>query len=483
MSPIDAFRILSAVGRHRRASQDQLVQFQHARLRRLIGHAYDAVPFYRALFQRHGIRPEHIRTTADLPLIPVTSKRELQGANPTEMVARGLDPSRLIAYRTSGSSGEPLTVRRTWLEERLGSAFRLRAFHDFGLRSRDMRVVLGADGGRLTSYDPRNWEGLQLLLRSLGLYRKVRLDYRIPVSELLDRLAALGPDVLSSSPSVLARIGRAMTRDRPGGIAPRLVISGGEVLTPLERRQISESFGARVVDMYSSHETGLIAWECSRGTGLHVADDSVILEVLKDGRPAEPGEAGEVVATRLHAFAMPFIRYRLGDLVTRGTAPCPCGAPFSTILTIQGRMTDYFQMPDGRLLQPYELVIIIHQQAARWVGQFQLTQETRERVVLRVAPLVPPAPDEVAVLEGVARAKLGAGIDFQLLLVPEIPVEINGKFRLSRSFVQSVYDEVDWDRRRADDMASLNRVATGEARPFRPAGRSLLVDNDPEGKR
>ena len=98
MSPIDAFRILSAVGRHRRASQDQLVQFQHARLRRLIGHAYDAVPFYRALFQRHGIRPEHIRTTADLPLIPVTSKRELQGANPTELVARGLDPSRLIAY-------------------------------------------------------------------------------------------------------------------------------------------------------------------------------------------------------------------------------------------------------------------------------------------------------------------------------------------------------------------------------------------------
>jgi len=282
-------------------------------------------------------------------------------------------------------------VRRTWLEERLGNAFRLRACHDFGLRSRDMRVGLGADGGRLTPHDPRNWEGLQLLLRSLGLYRKVALDYRVPVSELLDRLAALGPDVLSSSPSVLARIGRAMASDRPGAIAPRLVISGGEVLTPLERRQISESFGARVVDMYSSHEAGLIAWECSRGTRLHVADDSVILEVLKDGRPAEPGEAGEVVATRLHAFAMPFIRYRLGDLVTRGPGPCPCGAPFSTILTVQGRMTDYFQMPDGRLLRPYELVIIIHQQAARWVGQFQLTQETRERVVLRVAPLVPPA--------------------------------------------------------------------------------------------
>jgi phenylacetate-CoA ligase len=112
MSAVDAFRFLSAVGRHRRASRDQLVQFQNARLRRLIGHAYDAVPFYRALFHRHGIRPEHIRTTADLALIPVTSKRELQEASPPEVVARGLDPSRLIVYRTSGSSGERLTVRR-----------------------------------------------------------------------------------------------------------------------------------------------------------------------------------------------------------------------------------------------------------------------------------------------------------------------------------------------------------------------------------
>ena len=105
------------------------------------------------------------------------------------------------------------------------------------------------------------------------------------------------------------------------------------------------------------------------------------------------------------------------------------------------------------------VVLYIHQQAARWVGQFQITQETRERVVLRVAPRVPPTAEEVAALEDGARAKLGAGTDFHLLLVPEIPIEINGKFRLSRSFVQSDYDHPDWDRRRADDIASLGRLS------------------------
>jgi len=60
---------------------------------------------------------------------------------------------------------------------------------------------------------------------------------------------------------------------------------------------------------------------------------------------------------------------------------------------------------------------------------------------------------------GLRYRKLGAGTDFQLLLVPEILPEINGKFRLSRSFVQSDYDHLDWDRRRADEIASLGRVS------------------------
>jgi phenylacetate-coenzyme A ligase PaaK-like adenylate-forming protein len=470
LSVIDALGIVSAAARHRTAPRAQLVRFQQARLQRLIAHAYDAVPYYRALFERHRVRPDDIRTTADLTLVPMSTRREVQRASPGDLVARGVAPTRLIAYRTSGSTGEPLTVRRTWLEERLNSAFRLRAFRDFGVRSRDMRVRLWVGGGIVASHDWRNWDGLQRALRSLGLYRKAEVDYRIPDLELLDRLAALRPDVLVGSPSVLARTARAMTRERPGAIAPRLVISGGEVLLPLERSQISNGLRARVVDMYSSHELGLIGWECPRGAGLHVADDSVLLEVLANGRPAEPGEEGEVVATRLHAFAMPFIRYRTGDVATRGPAPCPCGAAFSTILTVQGRMIDHFDMPDGRLLHPNALVVHLLRDAARWVAQYQLTQETRGRIVLRIAPLVPPTPEEMAAIERHGRAAFGPGVDFQLLLVQEIPPESNEKFRISRSLVRSVYDEVDWERRRQEDLASLHRLSAGEGPPPEPPG-------------
>jgi len=257
-----------------------------------------------------------------------------------------------------------------------------------------------------------------------------------------------------------------MAGERPRGLRPRLVITAGEVLTPRLRRQIGESFQSPVFEMYSSHELGTAAWQCPRAGTLHVADDAVIVEVLKDGRPAAPGEAGEVVVTRLHGFAMPFIRYRLGDLVTQGDARCPCGAPFSTILTVQGRMLDYFPLAGGRLLHPYEVVAVVLERAKPWLGQYQLTQERANRVVLRVVPLSTPSPAEVAELEQSVRATLGPGIEFRALLVEDIALEGNGKFRVSRSLVASDYDGLDWERRRADDLAAVREPDAGASRPI-----------------
>jgi len=451
----DILSTVWSVARHARASRDEIVAYQSAHLRRLVSHAYRSVPYYRALFDRHGVAPHHVRTVADLALIPVTTKRALQRAPAVEVVARGLDPDRLLVHSTSGSSGEPLSIRRTWLEERLGTAFRLRALRDLGLRVTDRRVGVGL----LRPHDPRDWDLLQRMLRALGLYRKASVDCRSAPEEILGRLEELRPDVIVGFPGVICRIAQVILGDRPTTLRPRLLISGGEVLTPLMRREITEAFGAPVVELYGTHELGMIAWQCTKRGGFHVSDDNVIVEVLKDGRPARSGEVGEVVATRLHALAMPFIRYRLGDLVTQGDTPCPCGAPFSTILTVQGRMLDYFPLANGRLFHPYELVMIIFAHGTRWIGQYQLTQERRDRVVLRVVPRLSPPPEDIAGLEGAARETLGPSIEFQVVLVPEIPLEVTGKFRVSRSLVESAYDGIDWDRRRAMELTALQRSA------------------------
>src|SRR5262249_62266994 len=107
--------------RHARASRDEVMAYQNQRLRRLVTHAYRAVPYYRALFDRHGISPDKIRSIADLASVPVTTKRDLQRTPIEDLIAHGLDQDRLIVRTTSGSSCETLSVRHTWHEVRVHS--------------------------------------------------------------------------------------------------------------------------------------------------------------------------------------------------------------------------------------------------------------------------------------------------------------------------------------------------------------------------
>lgn len=428
---VAAFR---ALARHPRASRDQLIEYRNARLRRVVTHAYRHVPYYRRLFDRCGLTPDDVRTVEDLPRIPMTSKRDLQALPPADLIARGVRPARLRAFLTGGSTGEPFTIRRTWLEERVCVAVRLRALRAFGLSLRSRRAIVGEFGAARPGR----------LRRALGLWPWTAIDGLQPPADVLRALERLAPDAVLGYPGVLSAVARVVLDGDGAAPRPRFVATSGEALTPRMRTEIGAAFHAPVVELYGSHEFRTIAWQCRKTGHLHVADDHVAVEVLQGGRPAGPGEAGELVGTALHSLAMPFIRYRLGDVVTRGTAPCACGQPFSTIRSVQGRMVDYLTLPGGRLLHPYRL--ITPGEHRPWVRQLQVFQEREDRVVLRVVPGRRPTPDERAEAEREARAHLGPGVEFELILVSEIPLEPGGKFRYCRSLVRSVYDDLDWER-------------------------------------
>lgn len=420
-----------ALRRHLGGSPDEIREFQDRALRRLVRHAYERVPYYRALFDRHRLHPRHIRGVRDLALIPFTSKREMRDRPEHERLAAGVDPARLLHVRTSGSSGEPFTIRRTWLEDKTQYLIRLRALRLLGIGARD-RVAAVALMGRPHSGDDKH---LGRALRALGLYRKHKVDMLLPPETLLRQLAGLRPDVLVGYPATLDRLTAPELAPLQADVGARLILTGGEVLTPAMRARIGRSFGAPVVETYASHECPLMAASCRHGPDLHVAEDGVLLELLHDGRPAGPGEVGEVVATNLHAYAMPFIRYRLGDLAVRGQA-CPCGLPFSTIGAVQGRMLDYFPLPDGRVLHPYEIVTRLSYGPTEWVRRYELVQERTDRIVLRVVASAPPA-ERIAELSRAVRPLLGDAVTFTVELVDEIPLTPAGKLRPSRSLVGS----------------------------------------------
>jgi phenylacetate-CoA ligase len=212
---------------------------------------------------------------------------------------------------------------------------------------------------------------------------------------------------------------------------------GGEVLTPVTRRRLTQAFGVEPVQTYASHEFPLMGWECPVSRELHTCDDAVILEVLRDGRPAGEGEDGEAVVTNLHAYAMPFIRYRLADVVTRGVEQCRCGQPFSTIRAVRGRMIDYFLLPDGRRLHPYRIIEKLLGGMDSWIRQYQFQQDRPERIVFEVVPLQPVTAELQNRIEQQVRPLLGPGVQFEVQIVDRIQFGPGGKYRHSRSSVSS----------------------------------------------
>jgi phenylacetate-CoA ligase len=313
---------LAAAWRHTGAARAELRAWQDARLRRLVLHAYESVPFYRRLFDRHRLHPRHIRGVVDLDLIPTTDKAEMRRRGPLDLLAKGHDPEALLSVRSNGASGEPFTVRRTWLEDTLQSLLRFRAYREFGVRPRDRIVVVGGHG--------RPDAGLGRTLRALGYQQKQVIDGLQDSTHVAAQLREAQPEALIGLPSLLDSLTAPELADAVGVVRPRVVILGGESATPAMRLRIRETFAAPLREIYTSHECPLLAWECRHSGDLHTCDDGVLVEVLRDGRPAEAGERGEVVMTNLHAYAMPFIRYRMGDLATRAE-PCGCGTAFAAL--------------------------------------------------------------------------------------------------------------------------------------------------------
>jgi phenylacetate-CoA ligase len=422
---------LEALIRAHSWNREQLLAFQARRLQALVRHASRRVPYYRRLFEQAGLRPDDIRSLDDLSRIPITSRGDLQRLPAGDVLAEGAEPEKMILHSTSGTSGEPLRILRTCFEENLLKAFRLREQLAVGMRLTDRRASVGL---------ARRPEGLQRVpggkpfYSHLGLLRHEWVHCLQPANEILARLRAIEPDILGGYGGSVAWIAGSMTEEDRASIRPRMVFTGGETLTAQMRQQISQGLGVPIFDVYASHEHNLLASECPRGGRYHIMEWNVILEVLRDGRPASLGEEGEVAATALHSYMMPFIRYRLNDLVTLGETPCSCGAPVSTLSRILGRTIEQFVLPDGKLIHPYALVLPLLAEAP-WLRRYQIVQDRADRLLVKIVPLTLPGAEAVA---AVAR-RLAAALDGQLAvdveLVEAIPSEPSGKYRPYYSIV------------------------------------------------
>ncbi len=409
LSELAELAALAAVGWR---SREALESMRRRKLGRLVQHAYEHVPYYRARMDGAGLRPDDIQTPADLQRMPVSTKADLRAAG-----GAALSPpaGSLITRGTSGSSGQPFVTHRTPAEARRRMLREFRALVRAGVKPLDRLAVLGPDRPRPTRIHAR-----------LGLYRQEVIRGSLSVEEQSRRLRAFAPTVLWAYPSMLRSV--LIQHDyRLSRLArPRILITSSEVFDPVFRGQIVRDHPVEVFNFYGAIEVGRIAAECRAHAGLHIEADALIVELLDGDRLVEPGETGRVVLTSLDNYAMPLIRYDLGDLSAEIPAPCPCGWPTPLLAAPMGRNSDMVTLPDGSRMSATRLNFVLREQPD--LRHFRFRQDRADRLEAQLVYARPPSPEARADLRARLEAALGGQVQVDIRVVDEILVE-GGKFK------------------------------------------------------
>ncbi|MBL8492126.1 MAG: phenylacetate--CoA ligase family protein [Rhodocyclaceae bacterium] len=321
---------------------------------------------------------------------------------------------------TSGSTGTPIQFASTDLERRFWSAFTLR---EHAWHRRDLSGVHAF----LRPGEARQWPTWGPpadLVCATG--RAARFSTSEPVEVQAEWLAGLDPDYLLTMPSNLAELVREF--DRRGIRLPRLreVRTVGEVVSDDLRRWVREAWGVRIADIYSASEAGYLALECPQAEGrYHVQAEGVLLEVLRaDGRPCAPGEIGEVVVTPLHNFAMPLVRYAIGDFAEVG-GPCPCGRGLPVLARILGRVRNMLTLPDGGRRWP---LFGLNDLPGIPLRQYRIVQRSATRLEAQLVVDRPLRPDEEDRIRAALRGRLHPDFQVDLVYPAFLPRDPSGKF-------------------------------------------------------
>lgn len=364
--------------------KSEILEMQNWRLQRLIWHIYKFVPYYQRLFINNGIHPRDIETIHDLSKIPLLSKESVSNNLYMDLFSENHNKKEMHKISTSGSTGQPFVTYadRQQLEVRFASTLRslewtgwqfgdkqVRLWHqNLGMSpSQVFREKLDAKLLRrkfVPAFEMTE-SSLKGLVKTLNSYRPVLID---GYAESLNFLALYA----SSGGSFKFR--------------PKGILSSAQMLTVKTREQIENSFNAKVFDKYGAREFSGIAYQCEKlSVNHHIMDESYIVEILKNGRPARPGELGEVVITDLNNFSFPLVRYRIGDLAIAvdKNKPCECGRGLSQIGEIQGRTQALVYCANGRWL-PGTFFAHFFKDYEHLVRYFQVIQEEKNAFLLKI---------------------------------------------------------------------------------------------------
>jgi phenylacetate-CoA ligase len=387
----------------------------------LLPHAGKDVPYYRDRWKAAGIDPDRISAN-DFHALPVIERLELN-EHVAKFESRNCPPQHGKVYQdtTSGSMGVPLKFKATDLHSFFWHAFVMR---DHLWHGRDLGAKMAIIRHGVSEVSVQGWGGM--LDRVVASGTCASLPIMTDVERQLEWLTEQAPAYLLSYPSNLRAL---LVLARKKGVplpSLREIRTFGEYVTDDLPSMARAIWNVPLTDVYSSQECGYIALQCPAASGYHVMSENLRVEVLDtQGQPCAPGETGRVVVTTLHNFAMPLIRYAIGDFAEVGAA-CECGRGLPRLTRIMGRQRNLIRTPDGRRIWPVVGIYAWIDKVA--VSQLRLVQRRTDALEMHYVRDRDLDPEETRIITEHVQKSLGWPFTLDWRRCEFIPAGPTGKF-------------------------------------------------------
>jgi phenylacetate-CoA ligase len=411
---------------------DRLRAYRAPLVAGLLAHAQRHASFYRDRIAFDVAAPDAIdKFWSEIPVL----RRAEAMANRERLFSASTPPEHgeVKDSETSGSTGMPLRYRSTRaldtavcaLTERMFRWWRVDGRKTFAQISQNPSKDLPSPQGVTT----RGWYSA----RPKGA--KHMLSHAFNIDIQLDWLLARRPAYLATFSGIIKEL--AVKAQRRGvELKLELIFSGAAPVDEELRALCRSAFGAEIADTYGAQETGHIAAQCPICGEYHCSSDAVVVEILRDdGSPAAPGETGRVIVTPLYNYAMPLIRYELGDLAEVGSVQPACPRKLPTVRRIFGRYRNLFRFRDGTTVWPVSTKFFLHEFMK--LRQFQIIQTDFDNIEIKYVPEDAARPVELATLTQRVRAVLGQPVNVTVRAVDKIERTAAGKYEDCISLVPS----------------------------------------------
>jgi phenylacetate-CoA ligase len=421
--------LLYEIKKTRELSVEEIENFKVERLKKVLRYASTEIKYYKNLFNQISFSADSVTSLEDLTKIPVLEKETLR-LKADEFVPHDIRKRSYAVHKTSGSTGTPLSVNLDKKTYRLVMALLVDHEKQNGVNFGAKRATFaGRMVQKIENMKPPFWRfnsaENQMLFSSYHLNSDTFPFY-------LTELNKFKPDEIIGYPSAIYSFACFVRESNLSlQFTPKAVITNSETLFNWQRTVIQDVFGCKVTDYYGTSEAVVFAGQCEK-LNYHISPLLGELEVVNKDDNRIYGESGDILCTTLSNYAMPLIRYRVGDVGVMRTEACSCGNIHPYLSSVEGRTDDVIVTRDGRNIGRIDHIF----KGVNGIKECQVVQNNYDNFTLNMVQGLDFSEDNVNLIVDNLRKRIGNDIVISVRTLPVIPRTASGKFKgvIKKSF-------------------------------------------------